>query len=79
MTPPITTSATTKTFGQIVKARREAIELSSELLAGRAEISIRTLDRIEGDETSPQRTTRKAILAALETAEAERAARELAA
>lgn len=57
-----------------IQQRREAIGLSRESLAGRAQIALRTLERIERGEVEPRRATLVMIEQALEAEQAEAAA-----
>ena len=49
-----------------IKQRREALGLSREALAGRAGLSLRTVERIERGESEPRRATLVVLRAALE-------------
>ena len=48
-----------------IKQRREALGLSREALAGRAGLSLRTVERIERGESEPRRATLTVIRMAL--------------
>lgn len=69
----------TDQIGAVIRSRREAIPMSPTLLAGLADINLRTLERIEAGEVKPQRSTRRVIELALDKAEAEREQRSQAA
>ena len=58
--------------GEELRARREALRLSREVLAREVGCSERTLYRWEAGKTAPQQLTRQAVRQALERLEAER-------
>ena len=62
-------SARHKHVGQEVKTRREAIGLSREGLAYKSGVALKTIERVEREETFPRRSTTTVILAALDRAE----------
>jgi transcriptional regulator with XRE-family HTH domain len=53
-------------LGEAIRSRRLALGLSQEELARRADVSTRTIARLEALQTTPQRATLNRIAAALE-------------
>lgn len=59
------TTSRTPEIGEQIRRRREALDLSREGLAYKAEISHKTLERIEAGRVTPRRATANAIERAL--------------
>jgi predicted transcriptional regulator len=61
-----------------IQQRREGLGLSREGLADRAQVTLRTIERIEAGEVTPQRSTLRVIDLALEAAAEEASTAEAA-